>query len=149
MAPLWILWPLRKAATIPIAIISSVGFGAAWGSYELTQGVFHTILPAPRKPREWTQTVAMTTAIFIGAGVVGFSRSFLRPAIPPYVVHADDVSLRSLRDAAGAARYAVINYPYRWLSVTVFASGAAAGLGHVLTERAWNEGRGHVVDATK
>lgn len=143
MAPFaaFLLWPLRKAAVVPIALISAAAGGACWGAYELTRMSVHIIAPPPRRPRDGTAAIGVGAALGAGGAITAISRVALRPLTPPYVGEPADLSLRGLRSAAGAVRHTLVTYPYRWLVLTVFAAGSAAGVAQVFAERAYNAPR--------
>ena len=168
MPPFWVVWPLRKAALVPAGecvyvsaeamhgayrhglipslfddavAISAVALGAAVGSFDLTKRVVASVLPAKTPRRPGSSTVAWSSAIASGSGILVLRELFFAPPVVPGPALPVDASVPlvvRLRNAGMIAAHAVLHYPYAFRFTGAFAAGSAAAVAYVLADRAFN-----------
>ena len=85
MAPisLLLLWPLRKAAVIPAALLSSLALGAAFGSFDLARKGTRLLLPHSTSKRSGTDAVAAASAATVAGGMLTLRELLFAPRAVP------------------------------------------------------------------
>lgn len=86
MAMSLLLWPLRKAAVIPAALLSATAIGAAFGTFDLSRRSVSTLIPR-HGIRAGTDSVSAAAAA-LSAGTVLAVREMLfapRAVAPPHL----------------------------------------------------------------
>jgi hypothetical protein len=149
--PAWLLWPLRKAAIIPVVGITLGAASALYGSFDLSRRVLAFAAPPHQPRRTGSNAVAYSAAAALAGTVIGAREMLFKPVIPQAPdLPLDGVPLQvRLRNASVLAMHAVVNYPYRFRFGTSFAAGVAGAVGYVVADRLYNgpAGRGKATAA--
>lgn len=137
-----LLAPVRKAAGIPLVLLTAVLGAGAYGAFDLTRGTCRVILQPEldnEKRRPGTDLTASLAALCAGAGVWAV-REMRRPAIPapPDLPTGDGVPLgQRLKNAGLVTRHVLAHFPYRFRLISVFIGGSLAGAAYAVTEKAY------------
>lgn len=137
-----LLAPVRKAAGIPLVLLSAVLGAGAYGAFDLTRGTCRVILQPElenEKRRPGTDLTASLAALCAGAGVWAV-REMRRPAIPapPDLPTGEGIPLgQRLKNAGLVTRHVLTHFPYRFRLISVFIGGSLAGAAYAVTEKVY------------
>jgi hypothetical protein len=141
-----LLWPLRKAALLPAAVLSSAAFGAAYGSYDLSRRAMSALVPLPAQgaERPGTTPFSLFTSFTFTCLVVAAREALLAPApIPTPLLPVDSGPfLQRLRNSALLVRHHTLAYPVRFRFMTAFVAGCVGGCAQPVAVAYYNAGYG-------
>jgi hypothetical protein len=139
-----ILWPLRKAALLPAAVLGGAALGAAYGSYDLSRRAACAVipLPPPGAERPGSEPFATFTALSFTALLVAAREAVFAPAPVPTPLLPVDAGpwLARLRNAAALVSHHTRHYPLRFRFYTAFIAGCVGGVSYPLALSLFNTG---------
>jgi hypothetical protein len=130
MAPFFLVFfSLRKLAYLPIAAVSTVALGAAWGSFDLSRRTVAMLLPPAGSPRPGSSFVAGGASCTVGALIVALREVLFSPApvAAPALPPAGAPLAQRLQGAALLARHGLLHYPYKFRFLSALVAGAGSG----------------------
>ena len=139
-----LLWPVRKAALLPAAVLGGVAVGAAFGSYDLSRRAACSFiaLPSDIEARPGTQAFSLFTSLSFTTLLVAAREALFAPApVPaPLLPLESGPILQRLRNAAALVRHHTIHYPLRFRFATAFVAGCVGGISYPVSIAYYNIG---------
>jgi len=142
--PWYILWPLRKAAIIPVVVLTVGVTGASFGSFDLARRGLGAFMPSAKKERKLTRVVAGGAAVTAMGAAVVVREALFPPHVPapPSLGLSGSLPLAQLiRNATATALHVVVNYPFSHRFTTSFVAGTSGGLVYAVAAYLYNRDR--------
>jgi hypothetical protein len=137
-APFVVLLSLRKLAYLPVATVSAVALGAAFGSFDLTRRAVASLFPPAGRARRGAVYVNAGASLTVASFLLAIREVVFLPAfVPPPAVPLGGPSLERLRGAARVARHTLRHYPYKFRFLSACLAGVGGGATWAWVDRAY------------